>query len=256
MSVNWPLVMVLFFLCIPGIFIAIKRLIFFLLPDNSEALKTRMSYFAIAQTLVMVFILCLSGSIVANATGLGAPILRGLLEGTASIRAIVPILLPAFGYSLLNLFIFTSMLQLLSRYSLQENDRKIMRNLRKALGLDGCVLYGGVVEEVIARWGLFNLAAFFMVIFNQGISTNLVWLALVVSSLIFAVGQLPAYIAAGCTSSRTFIYSFVLLSTTQSILFGYVFWHYGLIAAIFSHMLFHLGWYVLEEKINLAPFSK
>lgn len=55
----------------------------FLLSDNSDALKKRISGFAILQTLFMVFILSLAGTILSKSTGLGDPILEGLLQGTA-----------------------------------------------------------------------------------------------------------------------------------------------------------------------------
>lgn len=117
-----------------------------------------------------------------------------------------------------------------------------MSKLRSKIGLDGCVLYGGVVEEVIARWGLMNVTSFFALLFTSQINSEIIIISIFLSGFIFAVGQLPAYIAAGCTSSRRFLYSFVLLSLSQSILFGFLFWQYGLISAILAHMLFHLGW--------------
>ena len=76
-----------------------------------------------------------------------------------------------------------------------------------------------------------NLAVFFAIIFVKQPTPTIIWLSILVSGLIFAVGQLPAYIAAGCTSSRRFIYTFVILSLFQSTLFGYLFWQYGCLFA-------------------------
>ena len=39
MIINWPLIVVLFCLSIPGVFITMTRLVHFLLPDNTEVLK-------------------------------------------------------------------------------------------------------------------------------------------------------------------------------------------------------------------------
>lgn len=106
MIIDWPLVIVLFCLSIPGVLIAIRRLIYFLLPENSAELKKRISSFAIIQTLVLVFILCLAGAILSQSTGLRAARLDALLYGKAGISIIFPLLLPAVGYALLSLVVF------------------------------------------------------------------------------------------------------------------------------------------------------
>lgn len=247
MIFNWPLIIVLFCLTIPGVAIAIKRLIYFLLPDNSEALKKRISRFAMMQTLFMILILSIAGSILSPLTGLRAPELEALLQGTAKISVLLSILLPAVSYAFFGLLIFCVLYYGMTKYVIDKNSSNIMNKIRITLGVDGCVLYGGVVEEVIARWGLMNLTAFFGLLFtkNHMIITN--WISIFISGLIFALGQLPAYVAAGCTSNRSFLYSFVALSLYQSLLFGYLFWQYGLIAAILAHMLFHLGWAAVEH---------
>ncbi|MFJ1269753.1 CPBP family intramembrane glutamate endopeptidase [Legionella lytica] len=250
MIINWPLVTVLFCLSIPGVLIAIKRLIYFLLPENSEELKKRIGRFAIVQTLVLVFILCLAGAVLSQSTGLWATPLDDLLHGKAGISILFPLLLPALGYALLSLFVFLVLYHVLAKRLIDEKSLQIMHNLRVALGVDGCVLYGGVVEEIIARWGLMNLATFFAIIFMQHTTNLIIWMSIIVSGLIFAAGQIPAYLAAGCSSSRKFIYSYTLISASQSIIFGYVFWQYGLVCSIISHMLFHLGWAFYSSVFN------
>jgi hypothetical protein len=242
MTINWPLITVLFCLSIPGTLIAIKRLIYFLLPDNTEELKKRISRFAIAQTLITVLLMCVAGAIISHSTGLSAPILEAFLAGKAGIAALQPILLPTILYTMLGLLVFCFLYYGVANYIIDTKSLQVMAKLRLTLGIDGCVLYGGVVEEVIARWGLLNLAAFFMLLFTKQPSALVIWSSIFVSGVIFAVGQLPAYIAAGCTASQRFIYAFVILSLFQSVIFGYLFWQYGLICAILAHMLFHLGW--------------
>ncbi|KTD13670.1 CAAX amino terminal protease self- immunity [Legionella gratiana] len=247
MTLNWPLIIVLFCLSIPGVIIAIKRLIYFLLPDNSEELKKRISRFAILQTLFMVFILSIAGAVLSPTTGLRAPKLEALLQGTTGISTLLPIVLPTVLYAFFGLLIFCVLYYGVIKRIIDEKSLEIMEKIRSTLGVDGCILYGGVVEEVIARWGLMNLTAFFGLLFAKQYLNLAIWISIFISGLIFALGQLPAYIAAGCTSSRRFLYSFMLLSLYQSLLFGYLFWQYGLITAILAHMLFHLGWAIFEN---------
>jgi hypothetical protein len=247
MTINWPLLIVLFCLCIPGTIIAIRRLIYFLLANNSEDLKKRMSRLAILQTLFMVFVLNLAGTILSPSTGLHDSILEGLLQGTRGVNSLLPILLPTFVYSFVVLLIFLILYYGLIERLVDKKSLEIMAKMRAALGVDGCVLYGGVVEEVIGRWGLLNLTTYFILLFTKNHFNLIIWSSIIISGLMFAVGQLPAYLAAGCTSSRRFIYSFVALSLYQSTLFGYLFWQHGLIAAILAHMLFHIGWATFDS---------
>lgn len=242
MIIDWPLILFLFCLSLPGVLIAMKRLVYLLLPNNTEALKKRISRFAIIQTALMVLVMCFTGAVLSQKTGLNAPLLEALLQGKASLGLFILMLIPTLLYSLIGLIVFCSLYYGLISSILDEQSLLALRRLRTALKLDGCLLYGGVVEELIARWGLMNLIAFFSLLFAKQMSNSLMIWALVISGLLFAVGQIPAYIAAGCVASRRFLYSLVLLSLCQSLLFGFLFWQYGLLAAILGHMFFHLGW--------------
>lgn len=243
MRIDWPLIIVLFCVSLPGVFIVMPRLIQFLLPNNSETLKKRASRFVIGQALFMIFVMSLAGALLSPRTGLTDPLLNGLLQGKAELNAFFAILFPVGLYTLLGLVIFCMLYYGVVCSILDERSVEVMSKLRQTLKLDGCMLYGGVAEEVIARWGLMNLIAFFTQVFATQLSKNLVILtALLLSGLMFAVGQIPIYLAAGCVASRRLVYSVVVLSLCQSLLFGFLFWQYGLVAAIVAHMLFHLLW--------------
>ncbi|ASQ44965.1 CPBP family glutamic-type intramembrane protease [Legionella clemsonensis] len=247
MQINWPLVIVLFCLSLPGVIIAVPRLINLLLPDNSDVLKRRISRLAMGQTLFMVLLMTFAGSILSLKTGLNAPILEALLEGRASFSPVQEMLLPVFLVTAGGLMVFLVLYYGVVASILDEKTFQTMRKVRAILGIDGCILYGGVVEEVIARWGLLNVLTFFSILFSGSRSPLIVWIALFLSGIVIALGQLPAYLAAGCQSSRRFIYSMLLLNSWQAMLFGWIFWQYGLIAAIGAHILFHIGWYLYDK---------
>lgn len=243
MNINWPMIIVLFVLSLPGVWIAMPRLIGVLLAESSDALRKRFSRIAVIQTMIMVFMMSFAGTLLSTKTGFHDPILEGLLEGKVGVNALVSILLPTFFFALIGILVFCVLYYyLLPKTMLDEKNITIMRRLRAALGLDGLVLYGGVVEEVIARWGLTNLGAFFILLIAQQRSNLVMWLAIVVSAIMYGVGQVPAYIAAGCTSTRRFIYAIILLYVWQGLVFGYLLWNYGLISAILGHAIFHLVW--------------
>ncbi|MFI4963538.1 MAG: type II CAAX prenyl endopeptidase Rce1 family protein [Legionellales bacterium] len=252
MMINWMLVGFLLCVCLPGVCIVMPRIINLLLQDNSEHIKKRFSYLAQGQSMVMVLVMSITGSLLSHRTGLQAPILEAFLQGKGSLALLTPIGLPTLIGALIALGVFCFFYYGVAGYFLDEQSLKSMSKLRASLGLSGCVLYGGVVDEVIARWGLMNLSAFFLVLFVN-LGNRVYWLSIVISGLLFAIGQIPAYIAAGCVASRRFLYLCIVLSMTQSLVFGYLFWHYGLLSAMLAHMLFHLGWGVFHSQSVIKP---
>ncbi|CEK11877.1 CPBP family glutamic-type intramembrane protease [Legionella hackeliae] len=247
MQINWPLVIVLIGLSLPGVLIAVPRLINLLLPDNSEELKKRVSRLAMGQTLFMVLLMTFAGSVLSTKTGLNASLLDNLLQGKAVFTQIQDMLLPIFLTTAGGLLVFLVLYYGIAGSILDEKTFQTMRKVRVILGIDGCILYGGVVEEIIARWGLLNVLTFFAILFSRSQSPFVYWSAILLSGFVIALGQLPAYLAAGCQSSRRFIYSMVLLNIWQSILFGWLFWQFGLVAAITAHILFHIGWFLYDR---------
>jgi hypothetical protein len=252
MSIYWPMIIVLVCLTLPGIFIAIPRLMHFMLKNNTESVVKRMSHFAIGQSFIMVFIMALAGSVLSKKTGLSAPILYPLLEGTPIQLNIIDNLLSIFSITIIGLLIFLVMYYGLLNKAIGEGNKRIMQAMRKSIGLDGCMLYGGVVDEIIARWGLLNVTVFFGVLIIGNLSTQIIWFSIIISSILYTFVQIPAYLAAGCKSSRPFFYSMVLLNAWQSILFGLIFWKFGLLVAILSHMVFHLIWWLYDKPSSVT----
>lgn len=241
MTINWLLIGVLFCICLPGVGVAIPRLIRFLLPNNTTAVQKRFSNLAVAQTLVLVLVLCVAGVVLSPRTGLHAYIIEAALQGQWNYHALITFLLPSLLFSLCGLLVFLLIYYWIMPHFVDAGTIKVMGEMRASIGLAGAILYGGVTEEVIARWGIMSLSVFFIIIFMEP-SPVVYGAAILISATLFAVGQIPAYQAAGCVVSRPFLYSLVLLSVTQSVVYGVLFWQYGLESAILGHVLFHLGW--------------
>lgn len=247
MIINWPLIAVLFCLSLPGVLLAMTRLVHFLLPNNTQQVKTKASRLVVLQTLFMVLAMSFTGAVLSPRTGLGDPILVPLLQGKDVLNILLATLLPAFFYALICFIVFAFLYYGVIRSILDEHSLEVMSKLRNTLKMDGCILYGGIAEEVIARWGLMNLVAFFALLFMRQMNTSVIATALFVSGLLFAIGQIPIYIAAGCNPSRRLVYSVTVLSLCQSFFFGLVFWQYGLVAVFFAHILFHIFWALYDR---------
>lgn len=244
--INWPLVILLTLVSIPGILIAIPRVIDALVGDIGESIKKRLSLLANTQTIIMVFLMALAGAVLSKKTGLNAPILDSLLVGNPVGHLLIQHLFPIFAISVATTVIFLLLYYAVLAKFLSHETLATMKRLRKSIGLDGCVLYGGIVEEVLVRWGLMNLIVFFALMFGGHITTYLIYLCIIISGLFFAIGHLPTYFAAGCEKTRFFAFSVISLNLIVSLAFGYLFWQYGLIAAMIGHASFHVIWWYYD----------
>ncbi|MEO1855225.1 CPBP family intramembrane glutamic endopeptidase [Chromohalobacter sp.] len=112
------------------------------------------------------------------------------------------------------------------------------------------VLYGGVTEELLLRWGLMTVLvwlAWRFLQYRRGTPRPLyVWLAIVVSALLFGAGHLPAAAMQAGELTGYVVLFIVGTNTTFGVLFGYLYWRYGLEAAIIAHAFAHVVSYVLS----------
>jgi membrane protease YdiL (CAAX protease family) len=106
------------------------------------------------------------------------------------------------------------------------------------------VIYGGVTEELLLRWGLMTALVWCAWRFLQQrrgpVRAGYVWLAIAVSAVMFAAGHLPA--ASFLIGALTMpIVVFVIgVNTAFGLLFGYLYWRHGLEAAMIAHAVTHL----------------
>ena len=106
------------------------------------------------------------------------------------------------------------------------------------------VLYGGITEEILLRWGVMSVLAFalFRTVGRgrDSLSPALAWTAIVVASVLFGLGHLPAAMGVygGLTTE---VLAFVVgWNTLAGLVFGWLFWRHGLEAAIVAHALAHV----------------
>ena len=113
-----------------------------------------------------------------------------------------------------------------------------------SLPLSVRVLYGGITEELLMRWGLMSLVLWLLWRFIHRAQTlppaSLVWLAIVSIAVLFGVGHLPA--AHSLVGDLTFhIVAFVIGGNAVfGVLAGWLFWRFGLESAILAHCITHV----------------
>lgn len=113
----------------------------------------------------------------------------------------------------------------------------------------GGVLYGGITEEILLRWGLMSLFAWAgWRLFGRGNalpSPAAMWGAIALAALLFGLGHLPAA-AAVAPLDAPLVVRTVLLNALGGMVFGWLFWRCHLEAAMLAHASTHVGFALLR----------
>ena len=114
-------------------------------------------------------------------------------------------------------------------------------------GLLGGVFYGGVVEEVMMRLFGMTLIIFLVTKIRKGAnpSNTSYWFAIILTSILFAVGHFPANALIFGDLSFIVTTRALLLNGLGGMFFGYLYWKYGFWFSVLSHMVAHIGMQVI-----------
>jgi hypothetical protein len=119
------------------------------------------------------------------------------------------------------------------------------------------VLYGGITEELLLRWGFMSLVVWLLwqasgfvrrrrAAAGDGVSapsapaptSTVVWAGILLAAVVFGAGHLPTLFALG-PASLPVVLRTVLLNAILGVGFGWLFWRRSLEAAMLGHVAFH-----------------
>lgn len=102
------------------------------------------------------------------------------------------------------------------------------------------LLYGGITEEILLRFGFMTLVVWGIWKLGKKLNPAVYWAGIGISSLVFALGHFPVAFQA-VDSPSVGLLSYILLGNmTGGAVFGYLYWKRGLEAAMIAHMVTHL----------------
>jgi membrane protease YdiL (CAAX protease family) len=200
------------------------------------------------QTLLFVALAADVGTALAPHVGLAAPFFEALVSGAPLWASLALQLLPALALGIGGALLIVAAYYLFFRPRLDAAAVKSMEELRMALGSWPRVLYGGLVEEVLFRWGVLTLLAWLLALLFGGATPAGMWAAILVSGVLFGIGHLPSYRLAGCLVTPLLLGLMIVLNLWATVICGWLFWRYGLLAAMIAHMLYHLVWLPFDNK--------
>ncbi|SNY99099.1 CPBP family intramembrane glutamic endopeptidase [Halomonas sp. hl-4] len=198
---------------------------------------------SIAQSGLLVALVVWLGVLLAPKVGLSAPAFEAAVTRQSVAAALRPQLLPGLLGGLLGgLGLFA-----IGGYAPAE-----LADVEQpfTVPLVARVLYGGITEELLLRWGLMTVLvwmAWRLLQRRKGTPQIVyIWFAIVVSALLFGAGHLPTA-AAQVGALTTDVAAFVVgANAVFGVLFGYLFWRYGLEAAIIAHAFAHVVSHVVS----------
>lgn len=189
------------------------------------------------QPTILVLAFAALGLWAAPKTGLDAPAIRAWTEGRPILPALRPQLRPAIAVGLAVagvLVLFWATVRALPAAS---------PLLTFEMPLATKLLYGGIVEELLLRWGIMSLLvwiAWRLAVRRSPVPSWCFWAGMIVAALLFAVGHLPMLHLLLPAPPGALIAMVVVGNALPGLLFGWLFWRRGLEAAMIAHALAHL----------------
>jgi hypothetical protein len=223
---------------------------------------SRFLLLSLAQNALLFCVVIPLGLLVAHAVGLGAPYVEAALGGRAPDHSLAEMLVWSFwlggvgGALLLTTDLvllprFPTLLALACKTSLWENFT--------------ASFYGGLNEELLFRLlGLSGMAWLLSCVWHtpSGQPTEAtLWLANVIMSVVFGLGHLPATLAIMGNIKPLLVGRTLILNVPIALICGWLFWRFGIEAAIVAHftadVVYHVGGTLLlraNEQFGILPW--
>jgi hypothetical protein len=256
---NWNLFFILVLVSIPGVVLAarsgmgtIERLIASGGIDQKLPPKNILLALATIQSLILATIAAAIGTTLANRVGLAAPVFQAALGGEPIWPVMSEHLVSALVMGLVGALVFLVAYYGYFRPRLDVETVQATEDLRGVLGLWGRIFYGAIVEEILVRWGLMTLFLWVLSLIADPLTSIVYWIAILLAGLLFALGHIPGSLAAGAKKTPMFIAATLFLNGWASLIFGWLFWQHGLLAAMLAHALLHILWHPIEKRIRVV----
>lgn len=204
-----------------------------------EQLSHMMRGLILVQPTILTVTAVAVGQAFAAKVGLGTPLIDALLRGNnhriVLQRQLPAALLTGLAVGLLMIAYARVILPLVT-------DAATMAKMTAfPVPLTTRILYGGITEELLTRWGLMSFFAWALLrLTGKGeVRQSILWAAVIMAAALFAAGHLPLLFAIVAQPQPALIAATLLTNFVPGLLFGWLFWRRGLEAAMFSHAFAH-----------------
>lgn len=198
---------------------------------------------SIVQPGLLVVAAAFVGLVFAPKVGLSAPAAQAFAERRAILPALRPQLFPGLvgaliaGPAIIGSWLLWKPFLTPAFVAKAEDFNHVLPPLTR-------LLYGGITEEVLLRWGLMSFLVWLswkLLQRGQGQPRATCFvIAIVFSAVIFGAGHLPIAVALSGTPTPALISYVVFANSIFGVIAGYLYWKKGLESAIVAHALTHI----------------
>ncbi|HLV48685.1 MAG TPA: CPBP family glutamic-type intramembrane protease [Aliidiomarina sp.] len=227
-------------------FLGIASLAFFiphLLSFQTAALPISVEVVQVLSTIqssVLLFLMIWLGLTFSKKVGLTAPVVASWARLESGFEAFKPQIIPALIGGIVGGLFLLAFFGLFTNY-LPAEFLTAGENL--TLPWYAKILYGGITEEILIRWGLMSFLVWGIYWLTQKNGSEVrphnYIIAVIVSALVFGLGHLPVVFALTSEVTVSLVIYIVLGNAFFGFIAGYLFWKRGLECAIIAHMVAH-----------------
>jgi len=198
---------------------------------------------SVVQPAIFLTVAVALGVFLAHKVGLMAPAAQAAADGAGVLSAFKAQLVPGLVGGLIGGTLVV-LVSLVTKPLLPPAVTARIAELGQISPLPMRLLYGGITEELLLRWGLMTLLVWLAWRWfqrGQGQPAPACFVgAIVVSSLVFGLGHLPIAFMLVPNPTAALIGFVIVANSSFGLIAGFLYWKSGLEAAIVAHMVTHL----------------
>ncbi len=220
------------------------------LPSELTELPTPVvALLSLLNPAILLAIAVAIGTLLAHRIGLRSLVAERVRLGTAvwpNLRPHIPL---AFGAGLVFAIVVLGLDQLMNPFANAEIIGEMPNEGNPFMQLLLGLLYGGITEELLLRWGIMSLLAWLgWRVFQRGEGAPrpaIMWAAVILAAVLFGIGHLPA-LAGIVVLTPLLVFRTILLNALGGLLFGWLFWRRNLETAMVAHAAGHVGFFIVN----------
>ena len=208
-------------------------------PEVTPALK----FLSLIQPAIIMSVAVLIGVTFASRLGLTSPIAEAIVDKRDLVTAVMPQIIPGVIGGLMGGASIVLIAALWKPFLPSEILTRTAE-LGKLLPIPTRILYGGILEELLLRWGLMTFLVWIpWRVFQKGVDKPKAAYfvgAILVSSIVFGIGHLPIAFVFFPQLSFALTSYVIVANSTFGLIAGFLYWKRGLESAMIAHMLTHV----------------
>lgn len=216
-----------------------------LIPAAADAppITPAIKILSLIQPTVLVGVAVLIGVALAPKVGLSAPAAEALAAGDRAMPALKPQVIPGVLGGVIGGLAILLTHAVFKPLLTTETVARITR-FGSLLPFPMRLLYGGLTEEVLIRWGVMTLLVWIIWrLFQKRLAkpTRVCFVAaILVSSIAFGLGHLPIAVVVLPQITLAVVLFVIIANSAFAIVAGYLYWKHGLESAMIAHVLCHV----------------